>query len=341
MPRKQSLKEQLRAERIEEAQRLLGAHGTKAAAAAAMGLSERQYRRLLEGRTRDDEPGLAATVAAAAAQDASGTMPTDLSAVLQALVAQQALQQQVLDQLLTKGANVNAPVPAPSAKAPLEPEKPVAGGTTEPPETRRTRRPGRRFVLTAAQNNTYVHPGFMAALRVFCDHNGAELLIARYAYNKSAYDNEAAGGLTTKDDEALWYDPEILPFVCDEPVQLARDLVFCGELDILPTAVDPLSGLESYTKSASAIVPHAKVALKSMPVMKCEAPRFLYTTGTVTQRNYIQRKAGQKAEFHHTFAALYVEIDGAGDWFARQLVADDGGAFQDLETVYSAGGVHQ
>ena len=114
--------------------------------------------------------------------------------------------------------------------------------------------------------------------------------------------------------------------------------MFCGELDILPTATDPLSGMDSYTKSASAIVPHAKLAMKSMATMKHEPARFLYTTGAVTQRNYIQRKAGQKASFHHVFGALAVEVDADGSWFVRQLVANDDGHFCDLDRIYTPSG---
>src|SRR5690606_17224113 len=39
---------------------------------------------------------------------------------------------------------------------------------------------------------------------------------------------------------------------------------------------------------------------------------------------------GLKAEFHHTFAALLVEVDSSGNWWARQLVADSTGSFYDL-----------
>jgi hypothetical protein len=67
---------------------------------------------------------------------------------------------------------------------------------------------------------------------------------------------------------------------------------------------------------------------------------MLYTTGACTQRNYIQRKAGQKAEFHHVFGAVFVEIDEEGDFFARQLIADSKGAFYDVTDYFSNGQVY-
>jgi hypothetical protein len=70
--------------------------------------------------------------------------------------------------------------------------------------------------------------------------------------------------------------------------------------------------------------------MKSLPGLGQDNARFLYTTGAVTERNYVQKKAGQKAEFHHNYGALMVEVDKEGTPFVRQLAADDTGAFQDL-----------
>ena len=213
------------------------------------------------------------------------------------------------------------------------PERPVAGGTVASPKPKAWDGT-RRWVITSAQNNTVVHAGFLAALRTYADEHGSELVVSRYSYNKNAWRESK----TTKSDDDLWYAPEIIDFVRDESIELAPGLVLGGELDILPTASDPLSGLENYFRSASGIVPHAKLCLKSLARMKHEAPRTLYTTGTVTQRNYVERKAGQRASFHHVFGALAVEVDIDGAWFVRQLVADDTGAFHDLDRVYTATG---
>lgn len=216
-----------------------------------------------------------------------------------------------------------------------EDTRPVAGGTIDPPDRRRDSLHGKRFVFTSAQNNTFVHEAFWENLLAFCDANDAQLAIGKFRYNKSGFQNH------TKDkDKELWYDPKIEPYILDKSMDVVEahsGVVWCGELDILPTAVNPLSGLDSYTHTASAIVPHAKVQLKSVPVLKGDPIKMLYTTGAVTQRNYIQRKAGQKAEFHHVFGAVFVEIDEDGDHFVRQLVADSNGSFYDLDRLYRDG----
>jgi len=187
------------------------------------------------------------------------------------------------------------------------------------------------YVLTSAQNNTFVHKQFFDSLRKLVEQRNAQLIIGTFAYNINAFQNLEKG--------AEWYDPLITEYIVDEPVMLADGLIWCGELNILPTATNPLSGLQSYARNCSAIFPHAKLQLDSVPTHLEYDTKMLYTTGAITKRNYIQKKAGQKASFHHAFAALIVEVDSDGDWFVRQLVADEEtGTFQDLDTLYTPTG---
>lgn len=211
-------------------------------------------------------------------------------------------------------------------------KRPVAGGVVAHPESKRGSFKGARFVFTSAQNNTYVHDKFLKSLEQYCLHNNSQLVVGTFHYNKSGFQNGA--------DKEIWYDPKIRGYICDEPMQIANKLVWCGELNILPTAKTPLSGLYNYTADNSAIVPHAKVQLESVPTPKFDDPKLMYTTGAVTQMNYVQMKAGQIAEWHHIFGALAVEIDEDGDWFVRQLIAEsDTGEFYDLGERYTPSGV--
>lgn len=219
--------------------------------------------------------------------------------------------------------------------------RPVAAGEIHTPEARREVLTGKRYVFTSAQNNTFVHDKFLESLLHYCAENDAELIVSTFSYNLNGFHNLQKFDEETEEgqDRGVWFDPKIRPYICDRPLQVAEDLVFCGELNILPTAVNPLSGLHNYTAINSAIVPHAKLQLESVPTPQGDNPKLMYTTGTVTQRNYIQMKAGQKAEWHHAFAALVVEIDEDGDWFARQLNCEsDTGCFYDLGWYYTPKG---
>ena len=145
-----------------------------------------------------------------------------------------------------------------------------------------------------------MHGTFLKSLETMAVHVNAKIIVGTFTYNKFAFSN------LDGDD---WYDPKIAKYILDEPAILADGLLWCGELNINPTASNPLSGLQSYAKGDSAIVPHVKVQLESLPTHKTLPVRMMYTTGTVTKRNYVQKKAGQKASFHHIFGALLVEVE--------------------------------
>jgi hypothetical protein len=142
-----------------------------------------------------------------------------------------------------------------------------------------------------------------------------------------------------RDQDEIWFDPRVVPFINDDRVEIAKGLVWCGELNIIPTAVSPLSGLEVYTGRASMVAPHVTLAMESIPGLGGDGAKLNYTTGTVTQRNYIQRKEGFKAEFHHCYGALLVEVNEEGHWFCRQLNADSDGTIYDLDRCAKDGQV--
>lgn len=211
-------------------------------------------------------------------------------------------------------------------------DKLIASGSIEPPKSKRGKFTGKRYVFTSAQNNTFVHEGLLASLEVYCEHNDAELVVSSFHYNKTGFQNG--------EDKEVWFDSRIKDLLCDKPMQVADGLVFSGEFNILPTAITPLSGLHNYTGAESCIVPHAKMQVESVPTPKHDVPKLLYTTGCITQLNYIQMKSGTKAEWHHVFGALVVEVDSDGDWFVRQLSAkSDTGCFYDLDKYYTPTGV--
>lgn len=234
------------------------------------------------------------------------------------------------------------------ARAGIDEGKPIFAGRIEPMETETCALPKagqvKTYILTCAQNNTPVNTPVWRNLLALAEHYRAEIKVSQFTYNKGAYHrgDVKPGKEPIADDYAdLWYAKEILPYVCNARVQLAPDLVFCGESNISPSAEDPLSGYQTYTGPDSCIIPHSKISLRSLPRLKGRPSKQLYTTGTVTMRNYIAKKAGQKAEFHHAFGALIVQVDSDGDWFARHLNASSDGTIYDMQTRVRAGIVTQ
>lgn len=221
--------------------------------------------------------------------------------------------------------------------------KPLVGGTKVGTVTEIRDLPAKgtvkRYILTSAQNNTHVHEDVLANLEALADHYDAEIIVGTYTYNQNKYGKlSVKRGTKTEYQYELWYDPAIKEYLKDRRIQLAPGLVWCGEYNALPTNVNPLAGLESYTGRKSAIFPHAKLAMRSIPSFQGEGVKLNYTTGTVTQRNYIQKREGMIAEFHHIYGALLVEVDSNGNWWVRQLNQDEGtGTMQDLRVVAKDG----
>ncbi len=128
-----------------------------------------------------------------------------------------------------------------------------------------------------------------------------------------------------------------MPYISNDRVDLAPRLTWCGELNIIPTARRPLTGMENYTYRKSTIIPHTTIAMKSIASVKGEGVKLLYTTGACTQRNYIQRKEGFRAEHFHAYAALLVEVDSEGSWWCRQVEQGADGTLCDLSLVFRNG----
>ncbi|WFG40870.1 DNA transfer protein [Paracoccus phage ParKuw1] len=217
---------------------------------------------------------------------------------------------------------------------------PIIGGILEAAEDMRQWATGTTFVFTSAQANTILNEKFWASLMGLVEDRQAQLHISRFTYNKASHGKRSVkpGSYDGTEDDDIWFDPRIAPFVSDEQVQVASDLVWCGELNIIPTRVDPITGFENYGRGSSIILPHTKMAMRSVPTMKDFPARFCYTTGTVTARNYIEKAAGQKASLHHVYGALLVELDEHGQWWARQINADADGTVYDLTDKYTPDG---
>jgi hypothetical protein len=193
---------------------------------------------------------------------------------------------------------------------------------------------GQSFIITSAQNNTDVHANLLASLRQYSTFLDAPLLVSKYFYNKNGFQNGEG-------EKGIHFNPALTDFFIEENVYLNNErFAFLAGINTLPTAVYPLSGFAEIFGSYSGAIGHAQITAESIPALKGQEVRRMYSTGTVTQRNYIQQKAGQKAEPLHCYGALLVEFDDEGEFWVRQLqTMDDSGVFYDLEYKITPEGV--
>ena len=179
---------------------------------------------------------------------------------------------------------------------------------------------GSKYVITSVQNNTEVNWDFYYALMNYCKKNDAELIIIPVLHNQTKY------------IELEW------PFGEDQlfrqKASLNGMLNILSNINIVASSENPLAGLDTLSKGKSLIVPHNQLQMRSLPVQRDDHPVILHTTGTLSRPNYSMTKAGEKAEFNHSFSALVVEFEGKG-YHVRVLNADTDNGFYDIDGYYT------
>ena len=221
-------------------------------------------------------------------------------------------------------------------------KKPLAGGKLQAKASKESLPEDgaiRRYILTSAQNNTFIHEEFWNNLKTMSHYYNAQIMVGTFSYNQNNFGNLAVKRGTKKPyQQELWFDPEITPYISDKKIELAPGLVWCGGMNILPTEDNPISGLETYGGADSVIFPHTKIEMRSIATMPNMPVKQVYTTGAVTLMNYLQKKLGIKAEHHHRYAFLLVEVDSKGNWWVRQVAArKNGRTIQDLNVIVEDG----
>jgi hypothetical protein len=216
------------------------------------------------------------------------------------------------------------------ARAEQKASLPISGGYDA---LQHATREGSRFLVTVAQNNTDVDASMLGALETFAKENDAELIICKTFYNLNGFQNP------DHDAVGVYFDPKLTPYLQHDPCYLGSSrLYLAADANVIPTAKNPLAGFEGLTRAGvSIIVPAVKVALKCTASLKGADGKDLYSTGAVTKRHYVKRKAGQVADSEHNIAALFVEVFEDGSYSARHLeqMANTSG-FYDLHTAYTA-----
>lgn len=194
-----------------------------------------------------------------------------------------------------------------------------------------TKKDVKKYIFTCAVRNAPVHSDFLNNLIAYADHIGAELRIGPLT-------STARQRFADLDPEE--FDDDVYGFLSDEPVVIGDRVRFSPELNLTPTCVKPLEGLQAYTKRLWGVFPHTKISLETVATHKERETKVNVTTGAVTRAMYSPTKAGFRAKFDHIFGAVVVEVDERGQWIRHVQPRDDtDGTFYDLDNVVSGGKV--
>ena len=182
-----------------------------------------------------------------------------------------------------------------------------------------------KYIITSCINNSKVFEKGLRTLENYAEIQNATLLVLPIRYNPSRLSQEE-----------IIYDSKVSQYLQYEDFSINDKLVVLPEIKILPTAIRPLSGLASLGHESHTIIASPRLHLETIPSIDRYHPKFILTTGCITEENYTNTKTGSKAEFHHTAGAVIVEVDTETDYIHfRQVSLDEDGNFYDIDTLYT------
>lgn len=187
------------------------------------------------------------------------------------------------------------------------------------------------YIFTCAVRGAKVHTDFWNNLQAYSKELGAELIVGPLT---------SLGRQRYAEYDQSEFDPLVVDYVSEDPLIIGNKIRFSPELNLTPTMVKPLQGLQTYTKRLWGIFPHTKISLETVPTHKDRPTKFIATTGAVTHPHYTPTKAGYRAHFDHVHGAVIVEVTKDGVWFRHLTPASEiDGTFYDLGLVVSGGKV--
>lgn len=116
-----------------------------------------------------------------------------------------------------------------------------------------------------------------------------------------------------------------------------------GQFHIKPQAIDPTTGLQRFAqRGRTQIIASPKQFQKPIPHSLKNKPKFLVTTGALTNPNYSngddnsaeRRRLGSIALRDHTFGGLVVEVADDNTFYMRHITSNRTGSFVDLGKKY-------
>ena len=184
----------------------------------------------------------------------------------------------------------------------------------------RVLKPSQIYIISSAQNGSPVNTAFLHNMETYAEFIGATIgiIATRYKNPTSIYQ-----------DEDVWA-AEVQPYLTALRQYLHKDLLLLADFKVQATSPNPTNGIELFGDQASLIVGAPRIEMRTVPVLPSQKQKFLYSTGTTTVPNFTDSVAGGKAEAHHSYGFVIVEIESEEVIHIRSVTADEEGNFNDL-----------
>lgn len=160
------------------------------------------------------------------------------------------------------------------------------------------------LLVTSAQNNTAINNEAFNALKDYATAKNLKLVVLPIFYNKSAFS-------AAVEDENERFEPELTRLMqFDDCRALNGRLVLRPSAAVLPTAKMPINkAVELNEGEPSTVLPATKQQHRTLPRSPATAIREAWTTGTITNINYVRGGAGASAKREHVFGGIVYRLN--------------------------------
>lgn len=186
------------------------------------------------------------------------------------------------------------------------------------------------FVTSAVQNSEADGPA-LRALELAAEECSGRIHVTPIRYVNPTRQNEI------RPDEQ--WAPALEPYLLESEVRPHPNLAFMTRKSAATTNNPLPVKLNGRTQDRSAIFGHPQLAMRTVATPQHKLPKIYYSSGAITEARgaYSDTDAGDMAEFHHSLAAIKVEIRGRR-FHLRELIWD-GYQFADIDRAYTPHGV--
>lgn len=152
------------------------------------------------------------------------------------------------------------------------------------------------FIISSVVGNTEIDRRMLSSMETFAKKNNAKIILL---------------GMKSCKGKDIWY-PWCVQKYLHFNVRL-HPLLRAVDLDLLPTQINPLIGLQEFSLNddghrESCIIASPKQDLEVLPYRLNFIPHALFSTGTISLPVYPDNRIGRIAEKNHIFGGLIVEI---------------------------------